>query len=290
MKFSLTLTFNPAEHQVPLAVEADKMGFHSVNMGDGLFFYDETSVDYPYSDSGARYWSANTAFLDPFTVIGYMGALTRDVRFLVNVLKLPVRQPMLVAKMCGTAAFLTNDRLSLGVGLSPWPEDFSINKEDWKTRGKRCGEMIEILNTYLDGEMHEWKSEHYEIPNLSINPVPKKKMPILVGGTAEPVLKRAARIADGFVSPNTKAEHIGEMIKKIHAYRKEYGTDNKPFEMISVATDIFDLDGHKRLRDMGVDEACVMPWMYYGGKFKSDMDFKVDAMKRFQDDVMSKMD
>lgn len=289
MKFSLTLTFNPADDQVPLAVEADKMGFHSVNIGDGLFFYDETSVEYPYTDSGARYWNSSTPFLDPFCAISAMGAKTENIRFLVNVLKLPVRQPMLVAKQCGTTSYLTDDRLSLGIGLSPWPEDFSINKEEWKTRGARSAEMIEILRKALTGEMFEHKGKHYDFPNMSINPVPKKPMPILIGGTAEPVLKRAARIADGFVSPNTKAAEIGEMIKKIHAYRKEYGTDDKPFEMISVATDIYDLDGHKRLRDMGVTEACVMPWMYYGGKFKSDMEFKADSMKRFQDDVMSKM-
>ncbi len=289
MKFSLTLTFNPVDDQVPLAVAADELGFHSINIGDGLFFYDETSVDYPYTDSGARYWSANTPFLDPFCAISAMGAKTKNVRFLVNVLKLPVRRPLLVAKQCGTTAYLTDDRLTLGVGLSPWPEDFSINGEEWSNRGPRCAEMIDVLRTYLDGEDHEYKGKYYEIPKLSINPVPKKPMPIVIGGSAEVVLKRAARIADGFASPNTTADNIGEMIRKINEYRKEYGTDNKPFEMISVATDIFDLDGHKRLQDMGVTEACVMPWFYYGGKFKSDMDFKIDSMKRFQDDVMSKL-
>lgn len=289
MKFSLTLTFNPIDDQVALAKVADEMGFHSVNIGDGLFFYDETSVEYPYSDSGARYWSANTPFLDPFCAISAMGAATKNVRFLVNVLKLPVRQPLLVAKMAGTTAYLTDDRLSLGVGLSPWPEDFSINKEEWTTRGARCSEMIEILQKSLTGEMVEHHGKYYDFPNLSINPVPKKHMPILIGGTATPALKRAARIADGFVSPNTTADHIGEMVKEIHGYRKEYGTDKKPFQMISVATDIFDLDGHKRLQDMGIDEACVMPWFYYGGKFKSPMDFKIDSMKRFADEVMSKL-
>ena len=63
MKFNLTLTFNPMEHYIPLAEAADKLGWDTVNVGDGLFFYDETTVDYPYTDSGARYWSANTQFL-----------------------------------------------------------------------------------------------------------------------------------------------------------------------------------------------------------------------------------
>ena len=124
---------------------ADEEGWHSVNVGDGLFFYDETSVPYPYTDDGARYWSANTPFLDPFNVISAMGVVTENVRFLINVLKLPVRNPMLVAKMAGTVAYLTKDRLSLGVGLSPWPEDFSVCQTEWKTRGARCAESIEVI-------------------------------------------------------------------------------------------------------------------------------------------------
>ncbi len=59
--------------------------------------------------------------------------------------------------------------------------------------------------------------------------------------------------------------------------------------MISVAIDTFDLDGHKRLEEMGIDEACVMPWLIYGGKFHSPMEFKVDAIRRFGDEVISKM-
>ncbi len=251
--------------------------------------FDETSVDYPYTDSGARYWSANTPFLDPFNIVCAMGQMTKNVRFLINVLKMPVRQPMLVAKMCGTTAYLTNDRLTLGVGLSPWPEDFSICGTEWKTRGARCAEGIQVLREALTGEMFEHKGKYYDFPRMSINPVPNEPMPIVIGGTAEPVLKRAARIADGFVSPNTTADKIGEMVQKIHGYRKEYGTDGKPFQMISVAIDAFDLDGHKRLRDLGIDESCDMPWLYYGGRFSSPLSEKIDAMKRFGDEVIAKM-
>jgi alkanesulfonate monooxygenase SsuD/methylene tetrahydromethanopterin reductase-like flavin-dependent oxidoreductase (luciferase family) len=289
VKFNLTLTFNPIEHYVELAKAADELGWHSVNVGDGLFFFDETSVDYPYSDSGARYWSANTPFLDPFNIISAMGMVTENVRFLINVLKLPVRNPMLVAKMCGTTSFLCNDRLTLGVGLSPWPEDFMICGTDWKTRGVRCAESIEIIREALKGEMFEHKGPHYQFPNMSINPVPEKPMPIVIGGTADAVLKRAARIADGFVSPNTTAENIGEMLKTIDGYRKEFGTDKKPFHKVSVAIDAFDLDGHKRLQDIGVDECCDMPWLYYGGKFSSPLSVKIDAMKRFTDEVIAKL-
>jgi len=177
------------DEYIELTKLTDELGWYSVNIGDGLFFFDETSVDYPYSDDGARYWSGDTPFPDPF----------------------------------------------------------------------------------------------------AINPVPRTHLPIFVGGTATPVLERAAKLADGFVSPNTTAAEIGHFAREIHDYRKEYGTDGKPFEMISVAIDTFDFDGHRRLAEMGVTEACVVPWFFYGGSFHSPLEFKKDAVKRFTDQVISKM-
>lgn len=289
MKFNLTLTFNPPEQYVELAQAAEAAGWDTVNIGDGLFYFDETSVDYPYSDSGDRYWNAKTPFPDPFNAISALGMVTKNIRFLINVLKLPVRNPMLVAKMCGTTAWLTDDRLSLGVGLSPWPEDFEICGTEWKTRGARCGESIEILRKALTGEEFEYHGKHYDIPKLSINPVPGKPMPILIGGTAQPALKRAARLCDGFVSPNTTTDNIETMVGDINGYRKELGTDDRPFHFVSVAIDAISLDHHKRLEGIGIDEACVMPWMYYGAKFSSPVGVKVDAINRFTDEVISKM-
>jgi alkanesulfonate monooxygenase SsuD/methylene tetrahydromethanopterin reductase-like flavin-dependent oxidoreductase (luciferase family) len=289
MEFSLTITFSPLEEYIPLAVTADECGWNSVNVGDGLFYFDETSVDYPYSDSGDRYWTGDTAFPDPFAIIPAMAMAAPKIRFFINVLKLPVRDPMLVAKATGTVAALTQDRLTLGVGLSPWPEDYTICGQEWKTRGPRCTEMVEILRKALKGEMFDHKGKYYELPRMQISPVPGKPVPIIIGGTVTQVLKRAARIADGYSSPNTTAVKIGEFIKEINGYRKEYGTDDKPFEMISVAIDTWDLDGHRRLEEMGVTEACVVPWFFYGGNFDSPLEFKQDSVKRFTEEVVSKM-
>ena len=289
MKFSLTTTFSPLDEYVPLAITAEECGWNSVNVGDGLFFFDELSVDYPYSDDGARYWTGHTPFPDPFSVIPAMAMVTRKLRFFINVLKLPVRNPMLVAKSVGTVAALTQDRLTLGVGTSPWPEDYTICGEEWSMRGPRCAEMIKILRKALSGEMFGHKGKYYDIQRLQIVRCRAKPVPILIGGTVTPVLKRAARIADGFSSPNTTADEIGRFIREINGYRKEYGTDDKPFEMISVAIDTFDLDGHRRLEDLGVTEACVVPWFFYGGDFNSSLEFKQDSIKRFTEEVTSKM-
>jgi len=289
MRFSLFVTFCKLEEYIPLALAAEECGWDTVNVGDGLFFFDKISVDYPYSESGDRYWTGDTDFPDPFAICSAMAMVTKQLKLFINVLKLPVRNPLLVAKAAGTAAALSNDRLILGVGTSPWPEDYTICAQQWEQRGPRCAEMVHILRQALTGQMFEHHGRFYDIPRLQIAPVGKQPVPILIGGTVDAVLKRAARIADGFASPNATANEIGEMIRTVNRYRKEFGTDTKPFEMFAVATDTTDLDGHRRLADMGVHEACVYPWYFYGGDSASPLQFKVDAVKRFTDDVVSKM-
>jgi alkanesulfonate monooxygenase SsuD/methylene tetrahydromethanopterin reductase-like flavin-dependent oxidoreductase (luciferase family) len=79
--------------------------------------------------------------------------------------------------------------------------------------------MIEIIRKALTGEMFEHHGKYYDFPALQISPVPTEPVPIYIGGTADVVLKRAARIADGFVSPNTTAKTIGGYVKTIDQYR-----------------------------------------------------------------------
>ena len=288
MKFSLTTTFCPLEEYIPLAITADECGWNSVNIGDGLFFFEETSVDYPYSDDGSRYWTGDTPFPDPFAVIPAMAMVTRKLRFFINVLKLPVRNPMLVAKTAGTVAALTRDRLTLGVGLSPWPEDYTICGQKWAERGPRCAEMIHILRKAFTGEMFEHHGKFYDIPRLQISPVGRKPVPILIGGTASPVLRRAARIADGFVTPSAKLSENTALITEVNRWRKELGTDQQPFEMIC-GVDTTKLDTYHTLAEMGVTQVNVAPWFYVGGDWNSPIESKIDAIKRYTDKVVSKL-
>ena len=96
MRFSLGLMFLPSDQYIPLAECAEENGWDSVNVCDGLFYYEKTSVDYPYSDDGDRYWVGETPFMDPWALIPAMAMRTQRIRLWTNVLKLPVRNPLLV--------------------------------------------------------------------------------------------------------------------------------------------------------------------------------------------------
>src|SRR3954462_15311496 len=128
----------PAEHLLPMAQAAEAAGFDTIAVPDSVFFPEKVSAEYPYSADGGRFWPPEAPFLDPFVSISAMAAVTDRIRFVTNVVKLPIRDPLLVAKQLSSMAVLSNDRIGLGIGLSWMPEEFRYPHTDMKTRGKRA--------------------------------------------------------------------------------------------------------------------------------------------------------
>ena len=189
MKFSLALPMLPAHHFIPLAQAAEAAGYGSIAVPESVFFPEEVSAKYPYSSDGGRFWAAETPFLDPFVAIPAMAAVTERISFFTNVLKLGIRDPLLVAKTVSSIAALADGRLGLGVGLSWIPEEFEWLGKDMRTRGARTNEAIEIIRLVCTGEFVEFHGKHYEFGRLMVRPVPTQPIPIYVGGLSEPGLK-----------------------------------------------------------------------------------------------------
>lgn len=287
MQYTLNIAFCNTDHYIPLAKCADECGWNSVSVADGLFYYQDVTTDYPYSKDGSRFWKGHTHFPDPFTIITAMAMVTKNLRFYSNVLKLAVRDPLLTAKQVSTAAYLSNNRVGLGIGLSPWPEDFELLNQQWNNRGPRSAEMVEIIRGVMAGEMYEFHGKYYDIPPLQIAPVPTEAVPIYIGGLAEPVLKRAARIGDGYLglgTPDLTFEDQRDIIQRIHRYRSEYGRADQPFEIKMGPYDP-DINKIAALQEIGVTDVIVTPEIYYGASFR-DINARLDAVKRFSDEVI----
>jgi len=276
-------------HLLPIAATAERTGWYGVTVPDSVFFPEKVEADYPYTFDGERFWTGDTPFVDPWVAIPAMAAVTQDLFFHTSVLKLPIRNPLLVAKTVGSAAALSGDRVGLGVGLSWIPEEFEWCGTDFATRGPRANESIEAIRALLQGGMVEYHGEHYDFDRLQMSPAPGKPVPIYVGGHARPALRRAARLGDGWISANKPASEITRCIGEINAMRAEAGRDREPFEMIVICTDAFDADGVRRLEDAGVTEAIFVPWMLYGGDTVS-LDVRKAGLERFANDVIAKMD
>jgi alkanesulfonate monooxygenase SsuD/methylene tetrahydromethanopterin reductase-like flavin-dependent oxidoreductase (luciferase family) len=287
MQFTLSIGFCPSAWYLPLARAAEDAGFDSVAVPDGLFYYETVSTPYPYSPDGSRFWSPETEFLDPFAVIPAMAAVTERIRFYPSVLKLAVRDPLLVAKSLSSCAVLSGGRVGLGAGLSPWPEDFEVLRQEWAQRGPRSAEMIEIIRGLMQGGMFEYQGRFYTVPKMQIAPVPAAPVPVYIGGLAEPVLRRAARIADGYIgweNPQCPLEDVAGMVRRIEGYRADYGRTDAPFEFKFMPSRN-EPDVLARLRDVGVTDLIVMPWVETAG-LQAPLDARVEALRRFADEHM----
>src|SRR5262249_16382477 len=160
-----------------------------------------------------------------WTAISAMAAVTKRLSFLTNIYILPVRNPVLVAKQIGTVATIAGGRVALGIGTGWMKEGFVLLGEDFHKRGKRMNEQVEILRKLWKGGMQEHHGEFYDFDRLEMSPVPPAPVPILVGGISDVALRRAARIGDGWIAVQHSTRELAELIGKLNALRKEYGTD-----------------------------------------------------------------
>lgn len=290
MRFTFAESMCDPSHYVPLAIEAERAGFHSFTVPDSICYPEESDSKYPYTPDGNREFLQGKPFIEPFVLMAALGAVTERLRFTTFVVKLPIRQPVLVAKQASSVAVMTGNRLGFGVGLSPWPEDFAVTGTDWRTRGARLDEMIEIIRGLTDpaGAFFSYSGKHYEIPSIQLRPVPTKPIPILIGGHADAALRRAARLGDGWMHAGGDAAQLDAYLARLAELRREHGTESRPFEIHVIALDGFTLDGVKRLRDKGVTDVIVG----FRNAYETDtmpLQQKIDALRGYADRVIAKV-
>lgn len=288
MRFTLAPGCCDPGWYVPLARAAEAAGWDAVCVPDGLFYHARTSAPYPYTTDGSLPWGPETPFLDPWVLIATMAGATERIGFYPAVLKLAVRDPLLVAKQLSSCAVLSGERVSLGVGLSPTPEDFEALHCEWTRRGPRSAEMIEIIRGLLSGGMYEFHGHFYDFPALQIAPVPRNRVPILIGGFAEPVLRRAARLADGYIgweNPRCELEQLAGVVRRIEGYRRDYGHDTGQFEY-KFMPQVADTETCVYLADIGVTDMICAPWLATHGP-AAGLATRLDAIARFADAVIA---
>lgn len=293
MRFSLAESMCDPSHYVPVAQAAEAAGFSSFIVPDSICYPQTSDSKYPYTPDGGREFLEGKPFIEPFVLIPTLAAATTRLRFNTFVLKLPIRQPVVVAKQATSIAVMSGNRLGLGVGLSPWPEDFTVTGTEWKSRGARCDEAIEIIRGLGTGEYFEYHGKHYDVPSIQMTPVPTEPIPILVGGHAEPALRRAARLGDGWMHAGGDHAALAQLIARIGELRREYGREDEPFEVHAISLDPTVLetasaDGIRRLAEMGVTDAIVSFHNPYEKEPRS-IERKVDEIREYGESVIAKL-
>jgi alkanesulfonate monooxygenase SsuD/methylene tetrahydromethanopterin reductase-like flavin-dependent oxidoreductase (luciferase family) len=288
VRFTFAEAMTDPTYYIPLAKAAEAAGYDAMTVPDSVAYPYESDSKYPYTPDGSREFLDGKSFIEAFVMAGALCAVTTTLKFNFFVLKLPIRPPALVAKQAGSLAALFDNRLGLGVGTSPWPEDYELMGVPFAKRGKRMDECIEIIKGLTSGEYFEFHGEFYDIPKTKMTPAPTKPIPILVGGHAEAALKRAAR-CDGWMHGGGQPEALDRLIKRLNQIREEEGRTGL-FEIHVISGDAFTLDGIKRLEDKGVTDVIVgfrLP--YIMGQDTEPLDAKIRHLEKFAENVIAKL-
>jgi probable F420-dependent oxidoreductase len=289
VRFSYAESMTDPAFYGPLARAAEEAGFDSFVVPDSIAYPRESDSVYPFNPDGTREFLEDKPFIEPFVLVGALGMVTERIRFTTFVIKLPVRHPVHVAKLVSSAAAMCGDRLALGVGVSPWLEDYTITDTPWERRGQRMDEAIAILQGLLGGGYHEHSGPVFDLPAIKINPVPQRPVPILVGGHSDAALRRAARL-DGWMHGGGDPADLPGLLERLHAFRAAEGRAGEPFEVHVISLDAYTPDGVRRLEEQGVTDVIVgFRWPYDVGPDPQPLQEKLDLLRRYADDVIAKV-
>jgi probable F420-dependent oxidoreductase len=274
----------------PLARAAEEAGFDSMVVPDSICYPEHADSIYPFNPDGTREFLEDKPFLEPFSLIPALGAVTERIRFITFVLKLPVRHPVLVAKQATSTAVLTGNRLVLGVGTSPWREDYQVLDVDWASRGQRMEEEIAIVRGLAAGGYFEHHGKIFDLPPVKITPVPSAPIPVLIGGHSDAALRRAARLGDGWLHGGGDPAELPGLLARLGEHRRRAGTAGRPFEVHVISADAYTAAGVRRLAEQGVTDVIVgFRWPYRVGPDTESLECKIASLRRFADSVIAKM-
>jgi probable F420-dependent oxidoreductase len=288
MKFWQSTAFNDPTELPAIAKGAEAAGFEGILLSEHLFVPRDYDPAYLYSENGRPDFTTETPFPDPWVTIATMAAATTTLRFCSLVYILPLHHPLEVAKSLATLAMYSGNRVTLGVGAGWMKEEFEALGVDFKTRGSRFNEMIEVMRKLWQGGVVEHHGEHFDFPLLAQTPVPSKPVPIAIGGASKPALRRAATLGDGWLGAGNTPDEAAEILSSLSKMRKEAGRENEPFESIVPLTVPPDADALARLSELGASGTVNYPFVYTVGP-DATLQQKLDMMNQFGENVIAHM-
>ncbi len=261
MKFVLSTFMTPVAELPALAPVAEESGWEAVAFSDHIVHPERIDMPYPYTEDGSRRWEAFTDWPDPLVMIGALATVTERLRFTNNAFVLPIRNPFLVAKAVSTLAVLSDNRLTLTIGVGWSKDEFGLMGQDFHNRGRRADEMVEVMRKLWSGEMVSHEGSYYRFGPLEMNPAPSAPIPIWVGGISEAALSRAARIGDGWLSDWQSSEEILSSVASVRRQRLALGR-SEHFDVMATPSDAFDVAGYQWLEAGGVTHILFQPYAH----------------------------
>jgi probable F420-dependent oxidoreductase len=206
--------------------------------------------------------------LEPLTLLTAAAAATSKIRLGTSVLLAALRPPANLAKIVATLDFISNGRVTLGVGFGSRENDFTSIGVPFEHRGSRAEEQIALMKRLWTEEKVTHKGKYFKLENVTVGPRPVQKPhpPIWTGGGAESALKRAGRIADGFICGSSSIPEFPSLWEKISGYAKAAGRDPKKIAKAGLTFMAIDNDKKKAIA------ACEAYLVRYYGRVRLDVE------------------
>jgi probable F420-dependent oxidoreductase len=172
------------------------------------------------------------AFHEPFVLFGFCAGVTRRIELVTGIVILPQRQTTLVAKQAAAVDVLSGGRLRLGIGVGWNTVEFEALGENFKNRGKRVEEQLEVMRLLWTRELVTYDGQWHHVPDAGIRPLPvQQPIPVWMGGDSDVVIRRAARLADGWITlPSFRPGPAGQQtVDRLHGLVREAGRDPAAF-------------------------------------------------------------
>ena len=227
----------------------------------------------------------NSQFHEPFVLFGYLAGVTSRIELVTGIIILPQRQTALVAKQAAAVDVLSGGRLRLGIGIG-WNEvEYEALGEDFHTRGRRVEEQVALMRALWTDEVVTFQGRWHTVTAAGINPLPvQRPIPLWMGGGAEAVIRRIARLADGWFPQFRPDDRGRETLQRLHDYAREAGR----------APGDIGIEGRASIGNGGPEDwaAEVEAWRQLGathlgvntmGAGLSSPAEHIDALRRFKD-------
>jgi probable F420-dependent oxidoreductase len=177
-------------------------------------------------DRLTRGYTFKHPFHEVFVLFSFLAAVTEKIEMVPGILILPQRQTALVAKQAAALDVLSGGRLRLGVGIGWNHVEYISLGENFHNRGARSEEQVVLLRQLWTQPLVIFKGRWHNIPDAGLNPLPvQRPIPIWFGGNAEPVMRRVARLGDGWIPNSPTVEAAKESLDWLDYYLAEEGRD-----------------------------------------------------------------
>ena len=248
------------------AKTVDDAGYDGIWVFDHVVLQKEQQSAYPYSPDGRLGFPPTLDFLEPLTQLAFLAGITTRVRLGTSVLVLPMRQPVLHAKIMATIDSLSGGRFVLGAGVGWWQQEFEVLSVPFERRGKRMDECLQLVKALWTEEFVNFKGEFYQAVDWTCNPKPVQPggIPIWLGGESRGQLRRVGKYADGWHATAKSLATLHQDFEVAKEAAVEAGRDPSKLTLSIEGAGILDPDGIERtaeslgrLKEMGIFHAVI---------------------------------